>query len=114
MSESATPAAYPANTPLSTPAVAQDPTPAPSTRADSPVPMPEEGPAPPFAAFGPSPVFGFGPAGADRHASPRASDDAPEAQDAGVLLSQFCVFARGHAACLHHGPAEQCILHMDP
>jgi len=64
--------------------------PVPITRAASPVPMPEEGPALPFAASGPSPVFGFGPADADRHASQPASDEPPEAQDAGVLLSQPC------------------------
>ncbi len=52
--------------------------------------MPAEGPAPPFAASGPSPVFGFGPADADRHAGQAASDEAPEAQNAGVLLSQPC------------------------
>ncbi len=112
ISESAAAAANPATTPNSTPAVAhaaQGPAPAPVTRADSPLPTPEEGPTPPLTASGPAPVFGFGSTGADRHAGPPASDEASEAQDAGMLLSQLCVFACGHAACLHHGPAEQCI-----
>ncbi len=119
-SEAAAPAAAPANTPESTPATAsstkaaQGPAPAPITRVEPPVSMPGEPPAPPLAASGPSPVFGFGSTGADRHAGQPASDEAPEAQDAGMLLSQLCVFACGHAACLHHGTADQCILHMFP
>ncbi len=52
--------------------------------------MREEGPAPPFAASGPSPVFGSGSTDTDRHAGQAASDEAPEAQHAGVLLSQPC------------------------
>ncbi len=66
MSESGAPAANPATTPNSTPAVAHA----------------AQGPAPLFAASGPSPVFGSGPADADRHASQPASDEAPEAQHA--------------------------------
>ncbi len=115
MSESGAPAANPATNPNSTPAVAhaaQGPAPVPITRADSPLPTPEEGPTPPLTASGPAPVFGPGSTGADRHAGPPASDEAPQAQHAGMLLSQLCVFARGHAACLHQGPAEQCILHI--
>ncbi len=52
--------------------------------------MPGEAPAPPFAATGPSPVFGFGPTDADMHAGPPASTEAPEVQDAG-MLSPLCV-----------------------
>ena len=86
MSESAAAAADPATTPLFTPAVAHAAQgPAPSTGTASPVPMPEEGPAPLFAAYGSSPVFGSGSADADMHASQPASDEAPEAQDAGML-----------------------------
>ncbi len=117
VSESGAPAANPATTPNSIPAVAhaaQGPAPVPITRADSPLPTPEEGPTPPLTASGPAPVFGFGATGADRHAGPPASDEAPEAQDAGMLLSQVCVFCRGHVACLHHGTAEHCMLHRDP
>ncbi len=87
MSESGAPAANPATTPNSTPAVAhaaQGPAPVPITRADSPLPTPEEGPTPPLTASGPAPVFGPGSTGADRHAGPPASDEAPEAQDAGM------------------------------
>ncbi len=94
MAESATPAADPATTPLFTPAThaAQGPPPTPVTKVGlSPVSMPEEGPAPPFAASGACPVFGSEPAGADRRAGPPSSDEAPEAQDAGMLLSQLCV-----------------------
>ncbi len=91
MSESAAAAANPVTTPLFTPAVAHAAQgPAPSTRAASPVPMPDEGPAPPFAS-GACPVFGSGSTDADRHAGPPASDEAPEAQHAGMLLSQLCV-----------------------
>ncbi len=116
-SESGAPAAGPATTPNSTPAVAhaaQGPAPVPITAAGPSVAMPGEAPTVPFAVSGLSSVFGFGSTGADRHAGQAASDEAPEAQDAGMLLSHLCVFACGHAACLHHGPAEQCILHMDP
>ena len=94
MAESATPAADPATNPLFTPAThaAQGPPPTPVTKVGlSPVSMPEEGPAPPFAASGACPVFGSEPAGADRRAGPPSSDEAPEAQDAGMLLSQLCV-----------------------
>ena len=130
VSESAAPAAAPANTPESNPATAastnaaQSPVPAPITaqgaasapitRVESPLSIPGEASAPLFAASGPAPVFGFGSAGADRHACP-ASDEAPQAhQEAGMLLSQLGVCTGGHAACLHHGPTEQCILRMDP
>ena len=84
-----TPATSPSRT------TAQGPTPVPITRAASPVTMPEEGPTPTFAASGPAPVFGFGPSDVDRHAGLSASDEAPEAQHAGVLLSQPCDFASG-------------------
>ncbi|KAL0017866.1 hypothetical protein WJX77_006536 [Trebouxia sp. C0004] len=49
----------------------------------SPVSMPGEDPSPPFGASAAPPVFGFAPTDADRHAGPPASDEAPEAKDAG-------------------------------
>ncbi len=93
--ESAAPAADPSTIPKSTsatpssPSAAQGPAPAPSTRADPPASMPGDAPAPSLAASGPSPVFGFGPTNADRHAGQPAFDEAPEAQDAG-MLSPVC------------------------
>ena len=86
VSESAVLAVDPATTPLSTPAVAhaaQGPAPAPITRDDPPVSMSGEAPTPPSAASSPAHAFGFEPAGAAMHA--------------GMLLSQLCVFASGHA-----------------
>lgn len=56
----------------------------------SPVSKPGADPSPPFLASGPSHVSGFGPTDADRHACPLASDEAPEAQHAG-MPSQLCV-----------------------
>ncbi len=40
------------------------------------------------AAQGPAPVFAFGPAGADMYAGPPACDEAPEAQDAGMITAE--------------------------
>jgi hypothetical protein len=92
MSESAIPATDPATTPNSIPATSSSPITAlvPITTGGSPVAMPEEGPTPPLTASGPSPVFGSGSTDTDRHAGQAASDEAPEAQHAGVLLSQPC------------------------
>jgi hypothetical protein len=50
-----------------------------------PVSMPRVDLSPASAASGPSPAFGSGPTYEDRHAGPPASDEAPEAQDAGTL-----------------------------
>ncbi len=73
-SQSTAPAADPTTSPEATPVTTPMATPATPSSA--------------HAAQGPAPVFGFGSTGADRHASQAASD---EAQNAGMLLSQFCV-----------------------
>jgi len=70
-SESAAPAADPTTSPEATPVTTPMSTPATPSSA--------------HAAQGPAPVFGSGPTGADMHASQPASDEAPEAQDAGML-----------------------------